>query len=65
MFVAINLNPVVIYRLNIVHRNSFIRFAFSAWRNYNVSKLHVGKYNLNFMCPELITSTHIILQVFD
>jgi len=61
LFVNINLNPVVIYRRNIDHKNSFIRLAFSPWRNYNISSLHVCTHTLNSMCSVVGTLTHILI----
>jgi len=64
--VDIDLNPVVIYRRNIDHKNSFIRLAYSSWKIYNYSSLHVCTHTLNCMCSVLGSLTHIIiLHDFD
>lgn len=62
MVVDIDLNPVVIYRRNIDHRNSFILLVVCTWKSYNISRRNVCTYTLNCMCPILGTLTHIILQ---
>jgi len=64
MVIGIDLNPVVIYRRNIDHRNSFIRVSVGPWKNCNISRLHVCTDTLNCMCPILGTVMHIIVKDF-
>jgi hypothetical protein len=62
MFVDVDLNPVVIYRLKIDYGNISNLLAVNPCLNYNIGRFrNTYTYTLNCVCPILETSTHIIL----